>query len=131
MAQITLELPDHLLRQASLFGHEAGQDVSVVLAERLLRLWSFGEFLPQVLSESSLQQLTNDEVLELADLKMDGEQNRRLGELQRRGKMQALSQAEEIELFALLQVYQLGQLRKSEGLAEAVQRDLRIAVAAT
>jgi len=36
-----------------------------------------------------------------------------------------LSVAERYELLALLQIYQLGQLRKSEALAETVQRGLR------
>jgi hypothetical protein len=36
-----------------------------------------------------------------------------------------LSVAERYELLALLQIYQLGQLRKSGALAEAVQRGLR------
>ncbi len=107
-----------------------GQDLAGVLADRLVKLWSLGELLPEPLSEVSLQQLTDDEVLELAELKMDGAQNQRLGELQARGKVQALTKLESIELFALLQVYQLGQLRKSEGLAEAVRRGLRKPLAA-
>lgn len=122
MAQIVLELPDSFVAQAGALC--PGQDLAGVLADRLVKLWSLGELLPEPLSEVLLQQLTDDEVLELAELKMEGGQNRRLGELQAKGKGQALTKLESIELFALLQVYQLGQLRKSEGLAEAVQRGL-------
>lgn len=35
------------------------------------------------------------------------------------------TEAERYELLALLQIYQLGELRRSEALAEAVQRGLR------
>jgi hypothetical protein len=56
---------------------------------------------------------------------MDSDQNERLGELQARGKAGELTEAEQTELLALLHVYQTGQLRKSEGLAEAVRRGLR------
>jgi uncharacterized protein YnzC (UPF0291/DUF896 family) len=52
-------------------------------------------------------------------------QNQRLGELQQRGKVIGLTEAERYELLALLRIYQLGQLRKSEALAEAVCRGLR------
>ena len=69
--------------------------------------------------------LSDQEVLELADLKMEVAQNRRLGDLQAKGKTSELHFAERYELFGLLQVYQIGQLRKSEGLAEAVRRGLR------
>jgi hypothetical protein len=50
--------------------------------------------------------------------------NQRLGDLQANGKAASLNEAERYELLALLQIYQLGQLRKSEALAEAVKRGL-------
>jgi hypothetical protein len=56
---------------------------------------------------------------------MDATQNQRLGALQTKGKATGSSVAERYELLALLQIYQLGQLRKSEALAEAVRRGLR------
>ncbi len=72
-----------------------------------------------------MSRLSDPEVLELADSKMDAVQNQRLSDLQTRGKTGGLTPAERLELAALLQIYQVGQLRKSEGLAEAVQRGLR------
>jgi hypothetical protein len=48
-----------------------------------------------------------------------------LGWLQAKGKQEGLTREEQYELLALMQIYQLGQLRKSEALAEAVQRGLR------
>ena len=56
---------------------------------------------------------------------MDDLQNQRLGDLQAKRKATGLTEAERYELLALLQIYQLGQLRKSEALAEAVLRGLR------
>jgi hypothetical protein len=40
------------------------------------------------------------------------------------GKATGLTEPERYELLALLQIYQLGQLRKSEAIAEAVERGL-------
>ncbi len=56
---------------------------------------------------------------------MDTIQNQRLGALQEKGKVIGLTTEERYELMALMQIYQIGQLRKSEGMAEAVQRGLR------
>ena len=56
---------------------------------------------------------------------MDPVQNDRLAELQTRGKAVGLTEAERVELLSLLHLYQVGQLRKSQGLAEAVRRGLR------
>jgi hypothetical protein len=72
-----------------------------------------------------VSRLEDAQVLALADSKMDAAQNQRLGELQERGKILGLTLAERYELMALVQIYQMGQLRKSEALAEAVRRGLR------
>jgi hypothetical protein len=45
--------------------------------------------------------------------------------LQTKGKATGLSVAERYELLALLQIYHLGQLRKSEAVAEAVAEAVR------
>ena len=69
--------------------------------------------------------LSDKEVLDLANLKMGIEQNERLGDLQTKGKAEGLTQTEQFELLGLMQIYRLGLLRKSQGLAEAVRRGLR------
>lgn len=69
--------------------------------------------------------LSNAEVLDLADLKMGVKQNERLSDLQAKGKTEGLTQTEQFELLALMQIYCLGSLRKAQGLAEAVRRGLR------
>jgi hypothetical protein len=73
----------------------------------------------------SISRLSDTKVLALADAKMDPIQNRRLGELQAKGKAVGLSTDEWHELMALMQIYQSGQLHKSEALAEVVRRGLK------
>lgn len=72
-----------------------------------------------------MNELSDKEVLALADAKLDKVQNDRLGWLQAKGKRDGLTQEEQHELMTLMQIYQVGQLRKSEALAEAVRRGLR------
>lgn len=122
--QITLSIPDHLAEHAKRVGSATQRDTAEVLADALQVLWPT---LPDA-SESyfpAVETLTDLEVLELAEIKMAQTQNERLGELQAKGKQGKLTEAEQYELLALLQVYQLGHLRKSEALAEAVKRGLR------
>ena len=120
---ITLRLPEPLVENAERFGRATQRGLEAVLAEALEMIWpTLGS--PAEDPIPPVSSLSDAEVLELADSEMDAAQNERLGELQKRGKASGLAHAERLELMALLQIYQLGQLRKSEGLAEAVRRGL-------
>jgi hypothetical protein len=108
MALITLEIPDELMPQIIQLGDRFPEWLMVNLPDAHLY--------PPVRS------LSNDEVRDLARLKLSLDQNDRLGELQSKGKTSDLAEVECYELLALLQVYQLGQLRKSEAIAESTKR---------
>jgi hypothetical protein len=123
--EVTLTLPENLVEYAKRLGDATQRDVAAILAEALEMLLPTWENLSENSSYPSVSSLSNADVLALANSKMDAVQNQRLGELQQRGKTTGLTEAERYELLALLQIYQLGQLRKSEALAEAVQRGLR------
>jgi hypothetical protein len=108
MATITLEIPDELMPQIMQLGDR------------------FPEWLMLNLPNSNLYppvtNLSDDEVRDLAQLKLSPTQNDRLGELQAKGKTSDLAEMERYELLALLQIYKLGQLRKSEAIAESTKR---------
>jgi len=123
--EITLKLPDRLVEQAQHFSAATQRDISTVLSDALEMLWLSVDELPGINSQVAIAELPNDEVLALADSKMDETQYQRLGTLQYKGKTSGLTEAERYELLTLLKIYQLGQLRKSEALAEAVGRGLR------
>ncbi len=123
--KITLKLPEPLVENAERYGRVSHRALETVLAEVLEMMWPSLGNVPEDDPLPSVPNLSDVEVLELADSKMDAAQNERLADLQARGKTGRLTPAERLELAALLQIYQLGQLRKSEGLSEAVQRGLR------
>jgi hypothetical protein len=108
MATITLEIPDGLISQIMQLGDR------------------FPEWLMVNLPDSNLyppvSSLSDDEVRTLAGLKLSQNQNDRLGELQAKGKTSDLAEIERYELLSLLQIYQFGQLRKSEAIAESAKR---------
>ncbi len=124
--EVTLMLQEGLVEYAKRFGQATQRDVGEVLADALAMMWSTIDTLSDL--EPPVAMLSDDEVLSLANSKMGPVQNKRLGELQARGKVEGLTEAERAELLALLHIYQTGQLRKSEGLAEAVRRGLRQAL---
>lgn len=120
--EVTLNLPESLVETARKFGRAVQQDMEAVLADALERLLLMIEDSPDAIFHPPVATLSDKEVLELANSKMDAAQNQRLGELIAKGKASGLSAAERYELSALMMIYQIGQLRKSEALAEAVQR---------
>lgn len=128
--QVTLSLPDNFIEHAKKFGVATHQKMEIVLADALEMVLPMTEDWPEFFFQSPISNLPDVEVVRLADSKMDEAQNRRLGDLQAKGKASGLSQDERYELSALLRICQLGQLRKSEALAEAVQRGLRQPMAA-
>lgn len=123
--EVILTLPDNLIEQAQSFGRATERNVETVLADTLEMMWPAWETLLNRDDYPHVETLSDEEVVTLADSKMDATQNERLGELQVRGKTEGLTASEQFELLVLMHLYQIGQLRKSEGLAEAVRRDLR------
>jgi hypothetical protein len=122
---ITLSLPEGIVEHAKRFGWATQRDVEAVLIDALEMIWPTLGSLPDTDLHPPVSSLADMEVLALADAKMDPIQNERLGALQAKGKTSGLTPDERYELLALMQIYQLGQLRKSEALAEAVRRGLR------
>ncbi len=125
MAHLTINLPENLLEHAKHFGQVTHRDAATVLADTLEMVWPASDDMRSSDIFRKVSELSDTEVLELADLKMHREQNERLGKLQAKGKVSGLTPAEQFELLMLIHIYQVGQLRKSEGLAEAARRGLR------
>ncbi len=122
--EVTISLPDSLVSKVHAINSTLHPDVQEVVADTLEAIYPMLEnsadlFSPDIIS------LSDDEVVQLANSKMDRVQGQRLGSLQTKGKAAGLSNAERHELLALFQIYQSGLLRKSEAMVEAVRRGLR------
>jgi hypothetical protein len=117
-----------LLASVQRLGEATARDVSDVLIDTLEIVLPTFENLSESNIRPEITDVSDQEVLELANLKMDAAQNLRLGELQAKGKSAALTEVERYELLTLMSVYQIGLLRKSEGLAEAFRRGIKTAL---
>lgn len=123
--ELTINLPEQIVEYAKYLAYSTQRDVGTVISDTLEMLLPTLENLSENDFLSDLSQLSDGEILSLANAKMDITQNQRLGELQSKGKISGLTQAEQYELATLIQIYQMGQLKKSEALAEAVKRGLK------
>ncbi|ALB41128.1 hypothetical protein PN450_01140 [Dolichospermum lemmermannii CS-548] len=123
---IVINLPESLAASVQRLGEATAREISDVLLDTLEIVLPTLDNLPEMSINSNIPDISDQEVLELANLKMDVVQNQRLGELQAKGKNTGLTAGERYELLILMSLYQMGQLRKSEGLAEAVKRGIKI-----
>ncbi|MDH6056048.1 MULTISPECIES: hypothetical protein [Nodulariaceae] len=122
---ITINLPESLAASVQRLGEATAREISDVLLDTLEIVLPTLDNLSEMSINSNIADISDQEVLELANLKMDVVQNQRLGELQAKGKNTGLTAGERYELLILMSLYQMGQLRKSEGLAEAVKRGIK------
>jgi hypothetical protein len=123
---IIINLPESLAASVQRLGEATAREISDVLLDTLEIVLPTLDNLSEMSINSNIPDISDQEVLELANLKMDVVQNQRLGELQAKGKNTGLTAGERYELLILISLYQMGQLRKSEGLAEAVKRGIKI-----
>lgn len=118
-------MPENVIEYAKRFGGATRRDAKTVLADALEMIWPTLEVSPENELYLSVSSLCDAEVLEFADAKMHPIQKQRLGALQEKGKATGLTIDERYELMALMQIYPIGQLCKSEARAETVRRGLR------
>lgn len=121
--EVTVSLPERVYNQAAWLAQLTCQDVSQVLAEVIESgLSPLGSSLSATLKP--VEELSDNEVLEVAELQMAEAQGERLGKLLDRRQAGELSEYERNELASLMQVYYESLVRKARGMAEAVRRGL-------
>ncbi len=120
--QITISLPDDLYQGVSSFAQLLGKDIRDVLTETIAL--SLSPIATQTKVRTPVTALGDREVLELAELKMQPQDDPRLGELLARQEEGVLTIPEQSELLGLMQGYQEEWLRTTQARCEAVKRGL-------
>jgi hypothetical protein len=120
--EITLTLPDSIYQRASRLASVTNRPVAEVLAEVVSVSLPPVEAMNDV---TPVSQLSDQAVLALSELNPDKAEDERYSELLDRQQAGIMTEAERVELSALMQCYQWNLLRKAEALAEAVKRGLR------
>jgi len=122
--RVVVTLQDDVYRRVERLAQLTSRDVADLLAETITLLLP-----PLDVSAESVQAVTSlsdEEVVELTELQMLPEQDRRLSTLLQKQQERTLSAPEQAELVLLMQVYQEGLVRKAQALREAVRRGLRV-----
>ncbi len=118
--EISVKLPNNLYQGVSHLAKTKKKSVATIIKNAVQR----------VVSEEAaavarpLADCSDEEVLVLAKLKMPKEQADRQSALLYKNQAATITPLERNELEGLLMVYQLGNLRKAQGIAEAFARGL-------
>ena len=118
--EISIKLPDNLYQDVSQLARAKKKSVSSIIKTAVRK--AVKEDLEAL--ERPLVDCSDEEVLALANMKMSAAENRRMSKLLEKQREETITPLERNELEALFRVYQVGNLRKSQGIAEAVQRGL-------
>jgi hypothetical protein len=121
--RVVVTLQDDVYRRVERLAQLTRRDVADLLADTItLSLPALDVSTEPV---PAVTELSDEKVLALTALQLPPAQDRRLSTLLQQQQAQELSAPERAELFALMQLYQEGLLRKAQALREAVRRGLR------
>jgi hypothetical protein len=121
--EITLTLPDDVVRRAQLLAQRSRRPLGEVLAEALEL--SLNPLATPSGHEEPMASWSNKQVLIGADAQLSESEDARLSELLERQQAGSLAAEERAETMALMERYQDSLLRKAQALREAVRRGLR------
>jgi hypothetical protein len=119
--EVILQLPDDVYERAAQFAAYAHRDLTEIITATLASSLPSLDVLNQL---RAISKLSDEEILALTKLRLEPKVNRRLSELLDRQQAGTLTGSQQAELAALMQIYELGLLRQSQALAEAVTRGL-------
>ena len=113
--QITIEVSEQVVRQATQVAEQSHQRV-----EDVLSAW-----LESVITDRPVDELSDGEILALTELLLSDDQQSSMDELLERNREGTLDEDGQRQLDELMRLYERGLLRKSQALRVAVQRGLR------
>lgn len=118
--EISVKLPNNLYQDISQLAQAQKKSVTAIIKNAVRQ----AVIEDAQTMERPLADCSDNEVLALANLKMPEEQADRQSELLYKNQADTITPLERNELEGLTMIYQLGNLRKSQGIAEAVLRGL-------
>jgi hypothetical protein len=113
--QITLQVPDRVVRHAARKASQSQRRIDEILTE----------WLERAVTEMPVDELPDEEVLALTELQLTPPQESTLSELLERNREGTLNAGGRYGLDEVMHVYEHGLLRKAQALHVAVQRGLR------
>lgn len=120
MEIVKVELPDNLYKNFSRIAEQTNRRIDEVIADKLQADFS----VENIENEQLLSNWSDKDVLALANLKLPPNQDKRISQLLEKQRESKITMNEKVELEGLMGLYNLANIRKSEGIVEAVKRGL-------
>jgi len=118
--EISVKLPDNLYQNVSHLAETKKKSVAEIIKNAVRQaVAEDSEILERPLADCS-----DSEVLALANLKMSEAEDNRMSGLLEKQREETITPLERNELNVLFRVYQVGNLRKAQGIYEAFERGL-------
>jgi hypothetical protein len=118
--EITLNLPENTYQNFLNLAKKTSRQISDVIIEKIQSdYWTNDQEFEQTIST-----LSDAEILELANLKLSKQQDKRLSQLLENQRESRITTSEKIELEGLMGLYRMGNIRKAQGCLEAIKRGL-------
>ena len=118
--EISVKLPDNLFQGVTHLAKTKKKSVATIIKNAVRKVVNE----EAEIVERPLADCPDAEVLALANMKMSAAENSRMSQLLDKQREEMITPLERNELDALFRVYQVGNLRKAQGISEAVQRGL-------
>ena len=116
--EITLNLPEKIYRNVSTVAKKSKREVVDLIVDVVEEKYSSNEI------AKSFSDFSDEEVLALANLQMPEKQSARHSELLYKNQAGTLTAEEKRELDFFQQIYGVALSRKTDGIFEAIERDL-------
>lgn len=122
MPQVTLDLPEDVYERMVKLAQFTGQNLNDLLTTTVIL--SYPPLLPQIDLNIPVSALSDEVLLSESQLHIAPEYDLRQSELLEKQQNGTITEMEASELQALMRVYEIGLLRKSQALEEAIRRGL-------
>lgn len=121
--EISIKLPNNLYQDVSHLAKTKKTSVATII-KNAVRIAVYEEDVREEIPVNPLKNCSDVEVLALAKMKMSEVENNRMSGLLEKQREETITPLERNELAALFRVFQVENLRKAQGIAEAVQRGI-------
>ena len=121
--EISVKLPNNLYQNVSALAQAKKKSVAEIIKNAVRKAVLEASEASKA-GERPLADCSDSEVLALARMKMSTAENKRLSALLGKQREERITPLARNEMDALMRVYQVGNLRKAQGIYEAVQRGL-------
>ena len=118
--EVMLNLPDNIYQSFQKLAEKTSWRIDEVITEKIQTdYWTDNSGV-----QKNISNLSDVEVLELANLKLSKQQAKRMSQLLENQRESRITTSEKIELESLMGLYRMGTLRKAQSCVEAIKRGL-------